>query len=200
MSIPAKLVKELREFTGAPFMEYKKALVETGGDLEKAQGVLRKQGHARADKKANRATNQGWLGHYVHSNGRIGVLIQVFCETDFVAKNDVFQELIKDLSMHISWSDPQALRPEDLSPELVEKKRGEFAEDVATQNKDKPPEIQDKIIEGRMKKFFAEVCLLQQPFVKDDKKTVEEHIKEKIATIGENITVGRFHRMELGSS
>ena len=160
--IPAKLVKKLREETGAGFMDVKKALLEAGGDEGKAKDILRQKGAATAEKKSGRTTGQGWIGHYVHTNGRIGVLIEVMCETDFVAKNDTFQELIKDLSMQVAALDPMAVRPEELPAELVEQKRNEFLEQV----KDKPENVQEKIVEGKLGKFFSEVCLLHMPFVK----------------------------------
>lgn len=192
--ISAQAVKELREKTGAGFMECKRALHEASGDFARALDVLRKQGLAQAQKKATRVTSQGWIGHYVHSNGRIGVLLELFCETDFVARNPSFQELLKDLCMQIAATSPLVVRPEDLSPELVAQERAIYAEEV----KDKPPQVRDKIVEGKLQKFHSEACLLAQPFVKDDQKTVQDYITEKVATLGENITVGRFVRMDLG--
>ena len=192
--IPASLVKDLRQQTGAPMMDCKKALAETGGDFDKAVEFLRKKGSATAAKKAGRTTSQGWVGHYIHSNGKIGVLVEVNCETDFVAKNDQFQELCRDLSMQVAAMSPLTVRPEELPSEEVERERAVFTEQV----KDKPAEVQGKIVEGKLKKWYSEVCLLEQSFVKDDKKSVQDYINEKIATIGENITVARFVRMQLG--
>ena len=175
-------------------MECKNALKECGGDIEKAKDSLRKAGIAKAGKKASRTTSEGWIGHYVHTNGKIGVLIEVKCETDFVAKNEQFQQLIRDLSMHIAAMNPMAVDSTGLDPALIEKERSFFIEEV----KDKPAEIQDKIVDGKLKKYFSEVCLVDQAFVKEDKKTVGQYITEVIARVGENITLGRFARMELG--
>ncbi len=175
-------------------MECKKALSECNGDLNGATDYLRKRGVELAAKKAGRETSQGWIGHYVHSNGKIGVLVEVLCETDFAAKNETFQTFIKDLSMHIAWAKPLTLRPEDLDPALVAKEREIFTEQV----KDKPDNIQEKIIEGKLKKYYSEVCLLEQPFVKDDKKSVQDMLTTLIATIGENISIGRYVRLEMG--
>ena len=194
--ISAQAVKELRERTGAGMMECKKALQETAGGFDKAIDLLRKQGLAKAEKKSGRVTSQGWIGSYIHSNGRIGVMLEVFCETDFVARNEKFQEFIRDLSMHIAGS-PQvlAVRPEELDPAIIARERETFAEQV----KDKPEKIREQIVDGKIQKFYADVCLLHQKYVKDDSMTVDEFIKSKIATIGENIMLGRFVRMEFGS-
>ncbi len=193
--ISAQSVKELREKTGAGFMECKKALSEARGDVETALENLRKQGLAQAQKKAARTTSQGWIGHYVHSNGRIGVLLELFCETDFVAKNPTFQELLKDLCMQIAAANPLVVRPEELPPGTVAREREIFI----AQAKEKPEAARDKIVQGKLEKYYADVCLLRQSFIKDDKKTVQDHITEKIATLGENIAVGRFLRLDLGA-
>lgn len=192
--ISAKDVQELRKQTGAGMMDCKKALAEANGDMEQAADLLRKALGAKATKKADRATNQGWIGHYVHSNGKIGVLVEVACETDFVAKNEKFQEFIKDLSMQIAAMRPLAVSSEELDPAVVEKER-EFAREEV---KDKPAEMQEKIVEGKIKKWYAEVCLLNQAFVKDDKKSIQDLLTEMIATVGENMTIRRFARLELG--
>ncbi|MEM7165236.1 MAG: translation elongation factor Ts [Planctomycetota bacterium] len=195
--ISAQLVKQLRERTGAGFMECKKLLGETGGDIEQAVDLYRKSGAKAAGKKAGRATGEGAVGSYVHSNGKIGVLVEVACETDFVAKNETFQAFVKDLCMHVAATNPQALTSEELAPELVERERNVILESEEVQKK--PEEFREKIVEGKMKKFFSEVCFLDQPFVKDDKLTIQELVNERIATIGENISIKRFVRYELGS-
>ncbi|MFQ5654956.1 MAG: translation elongation factor Ts [Planctomycetota bacterium] len=192
--ISASVVKELRQKTGAGFMDCKRALSESGGDVDAAADLLRKRGVELAAKKAGRATSQGWIGSYVHSNGRIGVLVELNCETDFVARNDKYQVFLKDLCMHVAAMNPLALTPEDLDPELVEKERSIYADQV----KDKPDGVREKIAEGKLNKYFSEVCLLHQPFVRDDKKTVQEVLTEQIATIGENMSIRRFVRLEMG--
>ena len=192
--ISAKSVMELRQKTGVGMMECKKALGETDGDIEKAVDLLRKRGAQMAAKKADRATNQGWIGSYIHSNGRIGVIVEVLCETDFVAKNEQFQELIRNIAMHIAAMNPLAVSSKEIDPELIERERAVYAEQV----KDKPENIQGNIIEGKLQKFFSEVCLLNQSYIRDDKKTIEEVIQDAISTIGENIQLKRFHRLEIG--
>lgn len=190
----AKDVQELRKQTGAGMMDCKRALTETSGDMAAAVDLLRKKLGAMASKKADRATNQGWIGHYVHNNGKIGVLVEVACETDFVAKNDKFQEFLKDVSMQIAAMGPLAVSSEDLDPAAVAKEREFFVEEV----KDKPADMQEKIVEGKLKKWYREVCLLDQAFVKDDKKSIQDLLSEMIATVGENMSIRRFSRLELG--
>lgn len=175
-------------------MDCKRALTETSGDMAAAVDLLRKKLGAMASKKADRATNQGWIGHYVHNNGKIGVLVEVACETDFVAKNDKFQEFLKDVSMQIAAMGPLAVSSEDLDPAAVAKEREFFVEEV----KDKPADMQEKIVEGKLKKWYREVCLLDQAFVKDDKKSIQDLLSEMIATVGENMSIRRFSRLELG--
>jgi len=192
--ISAKSVMELRQKTGVGMMECKKALGETDGDIEQAGDLLRKRGAQMAAKKADRATNQGWIGSYIHSNGRIGVIVEVQCETDFVAKNEQFQELIRNIAMHIAAMNPLAVSSKEIDPALVERERTVYAEQV----KDKPENIQGNIVEGKLQKFFSEVCLLNQSYIRDDKKTIEEVIQDAISTIGENIQLSRFHRLEIG--
>lgn len=192
--ISAKTVAELRKRTGAGMMDCKKALGEAGGNVEKATDLLRKRGVELAAKKSDRATSQGWVGSYIHSNGRMGAIVEVNCETDFVAKNEKFQEFIKNISMHITAMSPQAVSPDELDPAIVDREREIYRE----QMKDKPTEIQDKIIDGKINKYYSEVCLLKQPYVKDDKKSVEDYLTETIATIGENIQIRRFSRLEIG--
>ncbi|HIG06388.1 MAG TPA: translation elongation factor Ts [Planctomycetes bacterium] len=192
--INAKTVAELRKQTGVGMMECKKALGETDGNIEQAIDLLRKRGAEMAAKKSDRATNQGWIGSYIHSNGRIGVIVEVLCETDFVAKNEIFQVLIRDIAMHIAAMNPMAIAPSDLDPELIERERSVFTEQV----KDKPEHIQGNIVEGKLQKYYSEVCLLNQAFIKEDKKSIEQVIQDAIATIGENIQLTRFHRLEIG--
>ena len=191
----AKDVAELRQRTGVGMMECKKALQEASGNLETAVDLLRARGAQMAAKKADRATNQGWVGSYVHSNGKIGVIVEVLCETDFVAKNDQFQELIRDIAMHIAAMNPQALKPEELDQAAVERERAVFMEQV----QDKPENIRENIVEGKLNKYYSEVCLLKQAFIKDDKKSIEQVVTDAIATIGENIQLTRFHRLEIGN-
>lgn len=195
--ISAAMVKELREKTGAGFMECKKALTENGGDTAKAAEHLRKKGVETAGKKADRATKEGWIGSYIHNNGKIGVLVEVACETDFVARNEQFQDFLRDLSMHIAAMNPLAMSEEDLDPAIVAKERELIG--GSDEVKSKPEQVREKIIDGKMKKYMSEVCFLDQAFVKDDKQTIRELITAKIATIGENITVRRFVRFELGA-
>ena len=192
--ISAKTVAELRKRTGVGIMECKKALRESEGDIENAIDLLRKRGAQLAAKKADRATNQGWIGSYVHSNGKIGVIVEVLCETDFVGKNEQFQILIKDIAMHIAAMAPQALTSDDLDPQLVAREREVYIEQV----KDKPENIRGNIVEGKLQKFYSEVCLMDQAFIKDDKKSIQQVVTDAIATIGENIQVTRFHRIQIG--
>ena len=198
MEISAKMVKDLRDKTGLGMMDCKKALVETGGDAEKAVDYLRKKGALKAAKREGRATAEGRIGSYVHMTGKIGVLVELNCESDFVAKTEQFAELAKDLCMHVAASAPRWVSPEDVPEDVVAKEK----EIYMTQAKDagKPEKILDKIAEGKLKKFYSEVCLLEQPFVKNTDQTVSELIKEKIAQLGENITVGRFARLQLGEN
>ena len=192
--IDAKTVAELRKKTGVGMMECKKALKESEGNIENAIDLLRKRGAQMAAKRADRATNHGWVGSYIHANGKIGVIVEVLCETDFVAKNDQFQALIKDIAMHIAAMNPAALNSDGLDPQLVARERDVYTEQV----KDKPENIRGNIVEGKLQKFFSEVCLMNQAFIKDDKKSIEQIIVDAIATIGENIQVTRFHRIQIG--
>jgi elongation factor Ts len=192
--ISAKTVAELRKQTGVGMMECKKALGETDGNIDQAIDLLRKRGAEMAAKRSDRATNQGWVGSYIHSNGRIGVIVEVLCETDFVAKNEMFQVLIRDIAMHIAAMNPMAIAPSDLDPELIERERSVFAEQV----KDKPEHIQGNIVEGKLQKYYSEVCLLNQAFIKEDKKSIEQVIQDAVGTIGENIQLTRYHRLEIG--
>jgi elongation factor Ts len=194
--ITAQLVKDLRERTGAGMMECKSALVDAKGDPAEAEVVLRKRGIASAHKKASRVTKQGLIGAYIHHGGQLGVMIEVNCESDFVARTDDFKELVHDISMHVAAADPQYVRKEDVPREVIEKEKEiQRARALA---EGKPEKMVDKIIEGRMVKFYEEVCLYQQPFVKENTLTVEEVIKTKIAKLGENISVARFTRFKVG--
>jgi elongation factor Ts len=192
----AKLVKQLREMTGAGILDCKKALEEAGGDLEKAAEILRKKGIAKAAKKASRETKEGIIHSYIHAGGRVGVLLELNCETDFVARNELFQELAKELAMQIAAMKPKYVSREDIPEEVINKEK-EIAREAAI-SEGKPEHIADKIAQGKLEKYFKEVVLLEQPYIKDDKKTIEELIKEYIAKLGENIKVSRFCRYEVG--
>jgi elongation factor Ts len=196
--ITAALVKQLRELTGAGMMECKAALVEANGDLAAAEVVLRKRGIASAGKKASRETKQGLVGTYIHQGGQLGVLVEVNCESDFVARTDLFQELVHDIAMHIAAADPRFVRKEDVTADLVDKER-----DIARARalaEGKPEKILDKIVEGRLGKFYEEVCLLEQPFVKEATLTIGQLIKTRIAKLGENISIARFVRFKVGGA
>jgi len=196
--ITAQLVKQLRERTGAGMMECKRALEETKGDLAEADVVLRKRGIAAAGKKAARATRQGVIGSYIHPGAQLGVLIEVNCESDFVARTDDFQQLVHDVAMQIAALDPLYVRREDVTEELLQKEREiQRARAIA---EGKPPQVAEKMVEGRMNKFFEEVCLYEQPFIKDGTVTVGQLIAVLIAKIGENITVSRFTRFKVGDA
>jgi elongation factor Ts len=198
MEISAQLVKQLRERTGAGMMECKKALVEAKGELAEAEVVLRKQGIASAGKKSSRSTKQGVIGSYIHPGAQLGVLIEVNCESDFVARTDDFQELVKDLAMQVAATDPQFIRKEDVTEAALAKERE--IQRARAINEGKPEKMADKIVEGRMNKYFEEVCLYEQPFIKDNTTTIAEVIKTKIAKLGENISVSRFVRFKVGDS
>jgi elongation factor Ts len=196
--ITATLVKQLRERTGAGMMECKNALVESNGDLNEGEVVLRKRGIASAHKKASRATKQGLIGTYIHHGGQLGVMVEINCESDFVARTDDFQELIHDVAMHIAAADPQFVRKEDVTPEAIEKEKD--IQKARALAEGKPEKMIEKIIEGRMSKFYEEICLLEQPFVKEPTLTVGQLVKTKIAKLGENMTVARFVRFKVGDS
>ena len=195
-TISASLVKELRDKTGAGMMDCKKALAENNGDLDQAVKFLREKGMADAQKRAGRATSEGLVYSYIHPGSKLGVLVEVNCETDFVARNEVFQEFVKDIAMHIAASNPLCVTREDVQPELVEKER-EVLRNQARES-GKPDHVIDKIVEGRIDKFYSQICLLEQPFIKDMNKTIEEYTKETIAQTGENIHIRRFTRYQLG--
>jgi len=194
--ISAQQVKELRERTGAGMMECKKALVEANGDIEEATVVLRKRGIAVAAKKADRAASEGLITSYIHAGGKLGVLLELNCESDFVARTDDFQELARDIAMHVAAADPRFVRREEVDQAAIEKER-EIQRDRALAD-GKPAQVVDKIVEGRMSKFYEEVVLLEQPFVKDHAKTIQELITEKIAKLGETIAIGRMARFKIG--
>ena len=196
MEISAKQVKELRDKTGAGMMDCKKALAECGGDVEKAVSWLREKGIAKAVSKSERDTKEGRIYSYIHSNNKIGVLIEVNCETDFVARTDQFELLCKDLAMHIAASSPMVIRAEELDQKLLDEEREVYRKKAL--NDGKPEAVIDKVVEGQIKKFCKETCLLEQEFVKDGTKCVQDIINEAIATIGENIQIARFTRYLLG--
>jgi elongation factor Ts len=192
------MVAELRARTGVGMMDCKKALEETGGDMEKAIDLLRKKGMAKAEKRAGREATEGLIGSYVHHDGAIGVLVEVNCETDFVARTDDFKTLAKDVAVHVAATRPLAVRIEDLPAEVVQREKQVYEAQVAEQKK--PEQIRAKIVEGMLKKFYEDNVLLEQKFVKDDTRTVGELVKELSAKTGENVQVRRFVRFELGGS
>jgi elongation factor Ts len=196
MTISAKDVKALRDRTGAGMMDCKKALQETGGDMEAAIDYLRAKGAAKAAKRAAKAANEGTIGSYLHFGGKVGVMVELNCETDFVAKTDEFLQLAKDLAMHIAAANPLAVRPEDLPDSVVDRERSVFLEQV--KNEGKPEHIAEKIVEGKLRKFFEENTLLKQSFVKDTDRTIEQIITEASAKTGEKIEVARFARFQVG--
>lgn len=198
MAISAQLVKDLREKTGLGMMDCKNALVETDGDMEKAVDYLRKKGALKAAKREGRATSEGRIGSYIHMNGKIGVLLELNCESDFVAKTDQFAEVVKDLCMQVAASAPLWVAPEDVPADVIAKEKDIYMSQAKEAGK--PEKILEKIAEGKLNKFYEDMCLLDQKFVKDTDKSVREMIKEKIAQLGENITVGRFTRFQLGES
>ncbi len=194
-TISAEAVKELRERTGAGFMDCKRALEETGGDLDAAVGLLRERGLAAAAKKAGREAREGLIASYIHTGGRLGVLIEVNCETDFVARTDEFQKLVRDLAMQVAGMAPLYVDIDRIPPPDLEAKRRQLMADDETQKK--PAEIRERIVDGQLKKWYRDVCLLEQPF-RDEDRSVRELVTERIATIGENIRVRRFTRYALG--
>jgi len=194
MSITAKQVAELRGQTGAGLMDCKKALTESEGDLEKAITILRKKGMASASKKAGRATSEGLIESYIHLGGKVGVLIEVNCETDFVAKTDDFKSFVKDLCLHVAAVNPICISRDEVPADLIEKER----EIAASQAEGKPPAAVQKIVEGKLNKYFATACLLDQPFVKDGEKSVQDILSEQISKLGENMQINRFSRFQIG--
>jgi elongation factor Ts len=198
MTISAAMVKELREKTSAGIMDCKNALAQSGGDMQAAVDFLRKKGLATAKKRAGRAANEGTIQSYIHMGGKIGVMVEVNCETDFVAKNDDFKEFAKNIAMHIAASNPLGITPEDVPQDVVEKEKEIYRAQALETGK--PENIVDKISEGKLQKFFKENCLLQQPYVRDPDVTVEDLLNDVIAKIGENIAVRRFSRFQIGEA
>ena len=193
-AITADQVKKLRDATGAGMMECKGALTEANGDLEAATTLLRKRGLAAATKKAGRSTSEGLVGHYIHMGGKIGVLVEVNCESDFVARTDKFQELTKEIAMHIAAANPTFVRREDVTADLVAREREIYLDQV----KDKPAQVIDKIVDGKLNSYYQQVCLLDQPSVRDPGVTIGQLVQDAIRLLGENITVTRFVRMKVG--
>ncbi|GAB6931469.1 translation elongation factor Ts [Paenibacillus sp. JCM 10914] len=196
MAVSASAVKELRERTGAGMLDCKKALDETNGDIDKAIAVLREKGLSAAANKAGRAATEGVVESYIHGGGRIGVLVEINCETDFVGKTDQFKEFARDIAMHIAAANPKYVRREEVPTEELDKEK-EILKNQAL-NEGKPEKIVEKMVEGRINKYYEEYCLLEQSFIKDPDKTINTLLNEKISTIGENISIRRFARFELG--
>ena len=194
MAIDASSVRELRDRTSAGFLDCKNALEEANGDFERAGEILRKKGLANAMKKGSRGTPEGRVGSYIHTNGKVGVLIEINCETDFVAKNDLFGDLVKDICMHIAATDPMAVSRETVPQEMIDREKKAYNEEF----KDKPDNVRDKIIDGKMESFYKEVCLINQPFVKDNDQTIEDLLKTAITKLGENVKISRFARFAIG--
>jgi elongation factor Ts len=197
MQITADQVKQLREMTGAGMMECKKALAETGGDVEKAVDALRKSGAAKAEKRSSRMANEGRVDSYIHPGNRVGVLIEINCETDFVARTPEFEELVRNLAMQAAAAGAEYIRREDVPAERIERERAIYTAQLEDQGK--PAAIIGKIVEGKLEKFYSEICLLEQPYIRDDKKTVDDVLKEAAAKTGENLVVRRFARFRLGA-
>ena len=196
MAVTAEAIKKLRSMTGAGMLDVKKTLDETDGDLEKAAQLLRERGIAKAAKKSEREAREGYVGSYIHHNGKIGVLVELNCETDFVARNEQFQDVAKNVAIHVAMANPQYVSRDQVPDELVQAERETLRKEALDEGK--PENIVDKMVEGRLNKFFAELCLLEQPYIKDDSKTVEQFLKENVAKIGENIQVGSFSRIAIG--
>jgi elongation factor Ts len=197
-NISASQVKELREKTGAPMMDCKHALTEAKGNMEDAVVLLRKKGVSVAAKKATRVASEGSVGHYIHAGGKIGVLVEVNCESDFVARTDDFKELVHDIAMHIAASDPKFVRKEDVTPADIEREKDIYRAQAATTGK--PANIIEKMLTGKMEKFYEEVCLLEQPFIKDQTMSISQLIAAKVGKLGENIVVRRFARFKVGDA
>jgi elongation factor Ts len=196
MQIPAHLVKELRERTSAGFADCRAALVESSGDIEKAIDILRKKGQAAAAKKAQRQASEGLVGHYIHAGGKIGVIVEVNCESDFVARTEAFHQLCHDIAMHIAAVDPKYLRREDVTPEMLDKEREIYREQARATGK--PDAVIERIVNGKMEKFYEENCLNEQHYIKDESVTIGEMINQAIAKLGENVAVRRFVRFKVG--
>lgn len=197
-NIPAPLVKELRERTGAGFSDCRAALVEASGDIDKAIDVLRRKGQAAAQKKAQREATEGMIGHYIHAGGKIGVVVEINCESDFVARTEDFQRLCHDVAMHIAALDPRYVRREQVTPEILEHERDIYREQARATGKPEP--VIEKIVNGKMEKFYEENCLYEQHFIKDESVTVGEMISQLIAKLGENISIRRYARFKVGET
>ena len=197
-TISAAMVKELREKTGAPMMDCRSALVEAKGNLEEAVVVLRKKGMASAAKKSGRTASEGAVGTYIHAGGKIGVLIEINCESDFVARTEDFQELLKDIAMHIAATDPRYIRKEDVTAADMEREKEIYRAQAAATGK--PAPVIEKIVEGKMSKFYEEVCLLEQPFIKEQTVTIGQLVAQKVGKLGENLQVRRFARFKVGDA
>lgn len=198
MNIDSKLVKELRDRTGAGIMDCKKALIEAHGDIEKAIEVLRKLGIAKAEKKLDREAKDGRVDAYIHHGAKLGVLIEVNCETDFVASTDEFKELVHNLALQVAATNPIAVKREDIPSEIIEREKRIYEEQAKKEGK--PEKVIEKIVQGRLEKFYQEACLLEQPYIKDPNITVGDLIKQYIAKLGENIVVKRFARFKIGET
>jgi elongation factor Ts len=198
MEISAAMVKKLRDLTGAGMMECKAALTEANGNVEEAIAILRKRGLAQATKKAGRSTNEGLIGNYIHMGGKIGVLVEVNCESDFVARTEDFQTLAREIAMHIAAASPQYVRREEVPADVLERERTIYRGQMEGQNK--PPQVVEKIVEGKLNSFYEQVCLLDQPSIRDPKVTIAQTIQAAIAKLGENISIARFVRFKLGES
>jgi elongation factor Ts len=198
MEITAAMVKQLRDLTGAGMMECKAALTEAKGNMEEATTILRKRGLAQASKKAGRSTNEGLIGSYIHMGGKIGVLVEVNCESDFVARTEDFQNLAREIAMHIAAASPQYVRREDVPGELLDREREIYRAQMQGQNK--PEHVIEKIVEGKLNSFYEQVCLLDQPSIRDPKVTIGQLVTQAIAKLGENIAVPRFVRFKLGET
>ena len=198
MSIDAKKVKDLRDKTGAGMMDCKKALVESSGDMNKAVDFLRKSGITKAEKKSTRAANEGLIYSYIHHGNRLGVLLDIGCETDFVAKTEDFKELAHNISMQIAATNPITLKREEVDPAIINREKEIYSEQAASTGK--PIEVIEKIVEGKLNKYYQENCLLEQAFIKDSDKNIHDLINEVIATLGENISVNRFTRFAIGEN
>ena len=196
MSIDAQVVKALRERTGAGMMDCKKALLETNGDLEKAVDHLRKTGIAKAEKKGQRSTKEGLVFSYIHQGGKLGVLLEINCETDFVAKTEGFNELAQNISMQIAATNPASISREDMDPSILDREKNIFTEQA--KDSGKPENIVEKMVEGRVEKFYAESCLLEQQYIKDSERKVSDLLTEAVSTLGENIVISRFVRFAIG--
>ena len=198
MTISAIQVKELRDMTGTGFMECKAALIEAGGDLDKAITILRTRGQAKAAKRAGRTTAQGLVGHYIHQGGQVGVLVEIDCESDFVARTEDFQNLVKEVAMHIAAATPVCVRREEVPAGDVEREKGIFRAQLEGSNK--PPHIIEKIVEGKLNSYYKQVVLLDQPSIRDPKTTIGQFVNAAIAKLGENITISRFARFKIGEA